>query len=119
MKRIDAYNAYAVNRDFRYIANALGFEGFGYKEDDPDFEEKLEEDDELTDLLDTFKHIDDSQFLMYYRNTTDFYQKHEYDILAYLKTYGYDDNDNLQSIEDIMCSRVIAYVTGVLSEYGY
>lgn len=119
MKRIDAYNAYAVNRDFRYIANALGFTGFDYDHEDDDFKAKLENDDELTDLLDTFKHIEGSQFLMYYRNTTDFYQKHEYDILCYLKTYGYDDNDNLQPLDEIMSSRVTAYVTGVLAEYGY
>lgn len=119
MKRIDAYRAYNENYDFALIADALGFEGFDCKEDDPDFEEKLEQDDELTDLLDTFKHIEGSQFLMYYRNTTDFYQKHEYDILCYLKTYGYDDNDSLQPLDEIMSSRVTAYVTGVLSEYGY
>ena len=41
MKRIDAYNAYQENYDFALIADALGFEGFDCKEDDPDFEEKL------------------------------------------------------------------------------
>lgn len=119
MKRFEIYNAYIFNRDFRYVANALEFEGFDYDHFDNDFKEKLENDDDLGDLLEQFEDIESTQFLMYSQYTTDFYQKHEYDILAYLKTYGYDDNDNLQSIEDIMCSRVTAYVTGVLSEYGY
>ena len=119
MKRIDAYNAYAVNRDFRYVANALGFTGFDYDHEDDDFKAKLENDDELSDLLEQFEDIGSSQFLIYTCTKVKFYERHEYDILAYLRTYGYDDSDNLQSIEDIMCSRVTAYVTGVLSEYGY
>lgn len=119
MNRIDAYNAYTVNRDFRYVANALGFTGFDYDNEDDDFKTKLENDDELGDLLEQFEDIESSQFLIYSRNTTDFYQKHEYDIISYLRTYGYDDNSNLQPLDEIMSSRVIAYVTGVLSEYGY
>lgn len=51
MNRIDAYNAYNVNRDFRYIANELGFTGFDYDHEDDDFKAKLENDDELGDLL--------------------------------------------------------------------
>lgn len=35
MKRIDAYRAYNENYDFALIADALGFEGFDCKEDDP------------------------------------------------------------------------------------
>ena len=121
MNRIDAYNAYAVNRDFRYVANALGFTGFDYDPEDDDFEESLENDFELGDLLEQFEDIESSQFLIYTYTKTEFYNRHEYDILAYLRTYGYDDDDDddLQNIEDIMCSRVTAYVTGVLSEYGY
>ena len=119
MDRIDAYNAYVVNRDFRYIANALGFHGFAYDNEDADFKAKLENDEELSDLLDQFEDIESSQFLMYSYNTTDFYQKHEHDIISYLKIYGYDDDYYVRSIEDIMYSRVVAYVTGVLSEYGY
>ena len=119
MKRFEVYNAYTVNRDFRYIANALGFTGFKYGHFDDDFKAKLENDGELGDLLEQFEDVESSQFLIYTYTKVKFYKRHEYDILAYLKTYGYDDNDNLQSIEDIMCSRVIAYVTGVLSEYGY
>lgn len=119
MNRIGAYNAYSVDRDFRHIAEALGFYGFDYHDTDLDFNTKLENDDDLGDLLEQFEDIESSPLLMYYRNATDFYQKHEHDILSYLKTYGYDDNNNLQSIEDIMCSRVTAYVTSVISEYGY
>ena len=119
MNRIEAYNAYTVDRDFRYIANALDFNGFDYDNEDADFKAKLEQDEKLGELLEQFEDIESSQFLMYSQNTTDFYQKHEYDILSYLKTYGYDDNDNLQPLEEIMSSRVTAYVTGVLSEYGY
>lgn len=123
MNRIDAYNAYNVNRDFRYIANALGFHGFAYDDDDDedaDFRTKLEQDEELSDLLYQFEDIESSQFLIYTQNTTDFYQKHEHDIISYLKIYGYDDDDYyVRPIEDIICSRVVAYVTGVLSEYDY
>ena len=119
MNRIDAYNAYTVDRDFRYIANAFDFHGFAYDSEDYDFKEKLEQDEELGDLLEQFEDIESSQFLIYTRTKVEFYERHEHDILSYLKTYGYDDNDNLQSIEDIICSRVVAYVTGVLSEYGY
>lgn len=119
MKRIDVYNAYAVNRDFRYVANVLGFTGFDYDHEDDDFKTKLENDDELNDLFEQFEDIGSSQFLIYTCPKVEFYNRHEYDILAYLRTYGYDDSDNLQSIEDIMCSRVTAYVTGVLAEYGY
>lgn len=119
MNRIDAYNAYIINRDFRHIANALGFHGFDYDNEDGDFKEKLEQDKKLGDLLEQFEDIESSQFLMYSQNTTDFYQKHEHDIFTYLKTYGYDDDYHMQTIENIMCSRVVAYVTGVLSEYGY
>lgn len=119
MNRINAYNAYTVDRDFRHIANALGFHGFAYDDEDEDFRSKLEQDEELGDLLDQFEDIESSQFLIYTYTKVKFYERHEYDILTYLKTYGYDDNDNLQSIEDIMSSRVTAYVTGVLSEYGY
>ena len=119
MNRIDVYNAYNVNRDFRYIANALGFRGFDYNHGDDDFRTKLENDVELGDLLEQLEDVESSQFLIYTCTKVKFYERHEYDILSYLKTYGYDDNDNLQSIEDIMCSRVIAYVTGVISEYGY
>lgn len=119
MNRTDAYNAYTVDRDFRYIANALGFHGFDYDNEDYDFKAKLENDEDLGDLLEQFEDIESSQFLTYTCTRVKFYERHEYDILAYLKTYGYDDNDNLNSIEDIMCSRVTAYVTGVLSEYGY
>ena len=119
MKKFDAYNAYTVNRDFRYIANALGFHGFDYDHFDDYFKAKLEQDEELGDLLDQLKDIESSQFLIYTCTKVKFYERHEYDILSYLKTYGYDDNDSLQSIEDIMCSRVVAYVTGVISEYGY
>ena len=119
MNRIDAYNAYTVDRDFRYIANALGFHGFAYDDEDYDFRTKLEQDEELGGLLEQFEDIESSQFLIYTCTKVKFYERHEYDILAYLKTYGYDDNDSLHSIEDIMCSRVVAYVTGVLSEYGY
>ena len=119
MKTFDAYNAYTVNRDFRYIANALGFRGFDYNREDDDFRTKLENDDELGDLLEQLEDVEFSQFLIYTCTKVKFYERHEYDIIAYLKTYGYDDNDNLNSIEGIMCSRVVAYVTGVLAEYGY
>ena len=119
MNRIDAYNAYTVNRDFRYIANALGFSGFDYDDADFDFKAKLENDDKLSDLLEQLDDVESSQLLIYSRNATDFYQKHEYDIISYLKTYGYDDDYHIRSIEDIMCSRVVAYVTGVISEYVY
>lgn len=119
MKKFDAYNAYTVDRDFRYIANALGFHGFAYDDEDYDFRTKLEQDEELGDLLEQFEDIESSQFLIYTCLKVEFYERHEYDILSYLKTYGYDDNDDLQSIEDIMCSRVVAYVTGVISEYIY
>lgn len=119
MNRFEAYNAYSVNRDFRYIANALGFAGFEYNHEDDDFRTKLENDSELDDLLEQLEDIESSQFLTYTYTKVKFYERHEYDILSYLKTYGYDDSDNLQSIEDIICSRVIAYVTGVISEYGY
>ena len=119
MNRIDAYNAYTVNRDFRYIANALGFSGFDYDDADFDFKAKLENDDKLSDLLEQLEDVESSQLLIYSRNATDFYQKHEYDIISYLKTYGYDDDYHIRSIEDIMCSRVVAYVTGVISEYVY
>lgn len=119
MKRFDAYNAYNVNRDFRYIANALGFTGFKYDHFDDYFKAKLENDEDLGDLLEQLEDIEYSQFLIYTCTKIKFYERHECDILSYLKTYGYDDNDSLQSIENIMCSRVIAYVTGVLSEYGY
>lgn len=119
MNRIDAYNAYTVDSDFRRIANALGFHGFDYDDADADFRTKLENDEDLGDLLEQFEDIESSQFLIYTFLKVEFYKRHEYDILAYLKTYGYDDNDNLNSIEDIICSRVVAYVTGVLSEYGY
>lgn len=119
MNRIDAYNAYNANRDFRYIANALDFRGFDYNHEDDDFRTKLENDDELGDLLEQLEDIESSQFLIYTCTKVKFYKRHEYDILTYLRFYGYDDNDNLQSIEDIMCSRVIAYVTGVISEYAY
>ena len=119
MNRIDAYNAYTVNRDFRYIANALGFSGFDYDDSDFDFKAKLENDDKLSDLLEQLDDVESSQLLIYSRNATDFYQKHEYDIISYLKTYGYDDDYHIRSIEDIMCGRVVAYVTGVISEYVY
>ena len=119
MNRIDAYNAYTVNRDFRYIANALGFSGFDYDDADFDFKAKLENDDKLSDLLEQLEDVESSQLLIYSRNATDFYQKHEYDIISYLKTYGYDGDYHIRSIEDIMCSRVVAYVTGVISEYVY
>lgn len=119
MNRIDAYNAYTVNRDFRYIANALSFHGFDYDNEDADFKAKLENDEDLGDLLEQFEDIESSQFLIYSQNTTDFYQKHEHDIISYLKIYGYDDDYYVRSIDDIMYSRVVAYVTGVLSEYGY
>ena len=119
MNRIDAYNAYTVNRDFRYIANALGFSGFDYDDADFDFKAKLENDDKLSDLLEQLDDVESSQLLIYSRNATDFYQKHEYDIISYLKTYGYDDDYHMRSIEAIMCSRVVAYVTGVISEYVY
>ena len=119
MKRFEVYNAYTVNRDFRYIANALRFTGFNYDHFDDYFKTKLEQDEELGDLLEQLEDIESSQFLIYTCTKVRFYERHEYDILSYLRTYGYDDNNNLQSIEDIMCSRVIAYVTGVLSEYGY
>ena len=119
MNRINSYNAYTVDRDFRYIANALGFHGFAYDDEDYDFRTKLEQDEELGDLLEQFEDIESSQFLIYTYTKVKFYERHEYDILSYLKTYGYDDNDNLNSIEDIMCSRVVAYVTGVISEYVY
>ena len=119
MNRIDAYNAYNVNHAFRYIANALNFRGFDYNHEDDDFKTKLEQDEELGDLLDQLEDIESSQFLIYTCTKVRFYERHEYDILSYLRTYGYDDNNNLQSIEDIMCSRVTAYVTGVISEYGY
>lgn len=119
MNRIDAYNAYIANRDFSYIANALGFYGFDYDDEDADFKAKLENDEDLGDLLEQFEDIESSQFLIYTFLKVKFYERHEYDILSYLKTYGYDDSDNLNSIEDIICSRVVAYATGVLSEYGY
>ena len=119
MNRIDAYYAYIANNDFRYIANALNFKGFDYYPTDADFKAKLENDDELGDLLEQLEDVEASQFLIYTYTKVKFYERHEYDILSYLKTYGYDDNDNLNSIEDIMCSRVIAYVTSVISEYGY
>ena len=119
MNRIDAYNAYTVNRDFRFIANALDFRGFDYNQEDDDFRTKLENDDELGDLLEQLEDVESSQFLIYTCTKVKFYERHECDILSYLKTYGYDDNEGLNSIEDIMCSRVVAYVTGVLSEYGY
>ena len=119
MNRIDVYNAYAVNRDFRYIANALNFRGFDYNHEDDDFRTELENDDELGDLLEQLEDVEASQFLIYTCTKVKFYERHEYDILSYLRAYGYGDNDNLQSIEEIMCSRVIAYVTGVISEYVY
>lgn len=125
MKRIDVYNAYNVDHNFRYIANALGFTGFEYEPEDDDFKAKLENDDELGDLLEQFEDIEYSPFLIYTYTRTEFYNRHEYDILDYLENNGYDDNysysDNkeLKSIKDIMCDRVIAYVTDVLSEYGY
>ncbi len=119
MNRIDAYDAYTTDRNFRYVANALGFTGFDYGPEDGDFEERLENDNELGDLLEQFEDVESSQFLIYTQMKTEFYNHHEYDILAYLSAYGYDDDDNLQSIEDIMCSRVLTYVTSVVSEYGY
>ena len=119
MNRTDVYNAYTVDRDFRYIADALGFGGFAYDNEDYNFKSKLEQDEEVGDLLDQLEDIESSQFLIYTCPKVKFYERHEYDILAYLKTYGYDDDDNLHSIEDIMCSRVTAYVTGVISEYDY
>lgn len=121
MKRIDAYYAYNADRNFQYVANALGFTGFNYDHEDDDFEAKLENDYKLTDLLEQLKNIESSLFLKFTCTKTSFYDSHEYDILDYLEAYGYDDNNNhnLRSIDDIICSRVIAYVTGVLSEYGY
>ena len=127
MNRIDAYDAYTADRNFRNIANALGFTGFDYVPEDNDFEERLENDNELGDLLEQLEDVVSSQFLIYTSTTTEFYKRHEYDILDYLSVYGYKDGDDvnygyddiLQSIENIMCSRVTAYVTGVLSEYGY
>lgn len=127
MNRFDAYDAYTTDRNFRYIANALGFTGFDYDPEDNDFEEKLENDNELGDLLEQFEDVESSQFLIYTSTITEFYKRHEYDILDYLSVYGYNEGDDvnygyddlLQSIENIMCSRVVAYVTGVLSEYGY
>lgn len=121
MNRIDAYDAYTADRNFRNIANALGFTGFDYGPEDNDFEEKLENDNELGDLLEQFEDVVSSQFLIYTSTQTEFYKRHEYDILDYLSIYGYKDGDDdlLQSIENIMCSRVVAYVTGVISEYGY
>lgn len=120
MNRIDAYDAYTADRNFRNIANALGFTGFDYGPEDNDFEEKLENDNELGDLLEQFEDVESSQFLIYTDMKTEFYNRHEYDILDYLKTYDYNDvGGDLQSIEDIMCSRVLTYVTSVVSEYGY
>lgn len=117
MNRIDAYNAYTVDRDFRYVANALGFHGFDYDDEDGGFRTKLEQDEKLGDLLEQFEDIETTQFLIFTLPKVEFYKRHKYDILAYLKTHGY--NDNLNSIADTMHSRVVAYVTGVLSEYGY
>lgn len=120
MNRIDAYDAYTADRKFRNIANALGFTVFNYYPEDNDFEERLENDFELGDLLEQLEDVESSQFLIYTSTKTEFYNRHEYDILDYLKTYDYNDvGGDLQSIEDIMCSRVITYVTSVVSEYGY
>lgn len=120
MNRIDAYDAYTADRNFRNIANALGFTGFDYCPEDNDFEERLENDFELGDLIEQLEDVEYSQFLIYTSTKTEFYNRHEYDILDYLKTYDYNDvGGDLQNIEDIMCSRVITYVTSVVSEYDY
>lgn len=121
MKRLDTYYAYIANRNFQYVANALGFAGFNYDLEDDDFDAKLKNDYNLTNLLEKLENIESSIFLKYTYTKISFYNSHEYDILDYLRDYGYDDNNrhNLRSINDIICSRVIAYVTGVLSEYDY
>jgi hypothetical protein len=119
MKRIDVYYAYNVDINFYYVAKALGFDGFDYDLGDADFEVRLENDDNLSDLLEQFEYIKSSRFLALACPKTSFYKSHEFAILRYLGRHGYDGNDNLRSIEGIICSRVKAYVNGVLSEYGY